>query len=640
MTKKQKGISPDGTELLDFSSNPFPTYYRHQDGDKQIKMRGHVDQDDTEITIVLPRVSGSLAIIGDGGTIDLSDYYTKGEVESLINDLDVEIKNDYYDKTEIDKLLADFSNNSDELQAQLDALEVLIAKNSDDISKNAMDISLNTTAISDNADDIKANTALITTNKNDIEKNKKDISELKAQVNAGKDKASQYVWKEPTNYEDSPDEGDFYAGNGVVFVDEIKLTEYIYMSKIDDDVVTHNLDAIEKGDVIEADLGGDNPAHGVFEVDSVEIIGDTHAKIKVIPIRTAGNWSDQNKTSGADSWSMSFMLGLEVEASNYYSKTETDNLFTTKTDFENHAKLNVASFALVEKEIVRVTEEVLLNYEDIKKNEEAIEDKASKKYVDDAIEGIPLPDLSDYATINYVDNAIEGIPSPDLSGYMPLDGNSTKTGKLTLKTNDPTPFSIKAGNGTPIVNVWASGAISLEKSYNDFKDNELVSKKYVDDSIEGISAPDLSDYMTEAETVEFVDSMDKLNLASANANAKTYDRELKEDLEGQIADAPYLSNTGGQLDGALTIKKATQVALDIVGDNNNSQIKFWSSGAIAVQNYTGFKDNELVTKKYVDDKVSSGGGFTAGDAVAKTNGESTNVGGFWISNGNLYCKVS
>jgi len=323
-----------------------------------------------------------------------------------------------------------------------------------------------------------------------------------------------------------------------------------------------------------------------------------------------------------------------------FPEPDLDGL-VTKEEFENHAKLNVASFAVVEKEIVRVAEEVLLNYEDIKKNEEAIEDKASKKYVDDAIEGIPSPDLSDYATINYVDDAIEGIPVPDLSGYMPLNGNSTKTGKLTLKTNDPTPFSIKAGNGTPILNVWASGAISLEKSYNDFKDNELVSKKYVDDSIEGISAPDLSDYMTEAETVEFVDSMDKLNLASANANARTYDRELKADLEGQIADAPYLPKTGGQLDGALTIKKGTQVALDIVGDNNNSQIKFWSSGAVALQNYTAFKDNELVTKKYVDDKVSSdGGGFTAGDAVAKTNGESNNVGGFWISNGNLYCKVS
>jgi hypothetical protein len=71
----------------------------------------------------------------------------------------------------------------------------------------------------------------------------------------------------------------------------------------------------------------------------------------------------------------------------------------------------------------------------------------------------------------------------------------------------------------------------------------------------------------------------------------------------------------------------------------------WKSGAVALEKpYTSFKDNELVTKAYVDGKVAEGGsggsGFTAGDQVAKTNGESTNVGGFWISNGNLYCKVS
>ena len=90
--------------------------------------------------------------------------------------------------------------------------------------------------------------------------------------------------------------------------------------------------------------------------------------------------------------------------------------------------------------------------------------------------------------------------------------------------------------------------------------------------------------------------------------SKEDDQALKTELEKQIADAPYLSDKGGELDGALTIKKNNQVALDIIGDDDNSQIKFWSSGAVALQNYTGFQDNELVTKKYVDDKVDSGGG--------------------------------
>ena len=720
MAKKQKGISPDGTELLDFSSNPFPTYYRHQDGDKQIKMRGHVDQDDTEITIVLPRVSGSLAIIGDGGSIDLSDYYTKGEVESLINDLDVEIKNDYYDKTEIDKLLADFGSDSDGLQAQLDALEVLIAKNSDDISKNAMDISLNSTAISDNADDIKENTALITTNKDNIAKNTKDISDLKAQVNAGKDKASQYVWKEPTNYEDNPDEGDFYAGNGVVFVDEIKLTEYIYMSKIDDDVVTHNLDAIEKGDVIEADLGGDNPAHGVFEVDSVEMIGDTHAKIKVIPIRTAGNWSDQNRTSDVDSWSMSFMLGLEVEASNYYSKTETDNLFTSKTDFEDHEKKNDEDIKknqdAIKENSTRIDDKASLSAENIfngkqtfnknltvkgaetsiiptfnsrwhkfsvnpPKNEDGSNNTseaygvnywldagntwknqfrisnrngvafevrggsdlngqlhsqwtysgpqtddnniATVKYVKDAVEGINIPDvdLTGYATEDYVQEEINkiDIPETDLSDYMtedetvefvdtmdkltlanakldageqdrnyavPLAGNSTKTGKLVLKTNEGTPFEIQSGNGTPIFKMWSSGAVSMLKDYSEFKDNELVTKSYVDNGTVAISG----------------------------AQTRT--------------------------SGILTLQESSGKVFQVKKDNDITA-ELWADGTF-ITTRTDFSNNHLVSKAYVDDKVGSGGGsgFTQGDRVCATSAGATDVGGFYIENGNLYCKVN
>ena len=83
------------------------------------------------------------------------------------------------------------------------------------------------------------------------------------------------------------------------------------------------------------------------------------------------------------------------------------------------------------------------------------------------------------------------IPEPDLSGYMPLDGDSTKTGRLVVKTNDATPFEIQSGNGAAIFKMWASGAVAMEKAYSNFKDNELVTKKYVDDKVDSVDIPDI-----------------------------------------------------------------------------------------------------------------------------------------------------
>ena len=135
----------------------------------------------------------------------------------------------------------------------------------------------------------------------------------------------------------------------------------------------------------------------------------------------------------------------------------------TKEEFNDHEKRNVASTAVLEAEILKVAGEVLLNYNDI------------TILYEDKIPAIQK-DIEENAT------AIEA-NTEALSGYMPLDGNSIKTGKLTLKTDDPTPMSIKTGNGTPLINVWSSGAISLEKPYSEFKNNELVTKAYVDGKV-------------------------------------------------------------------------------------------------------------------------------------------------------------
>jgi hypothetical protein len=140
--------------------------------------------------------------------------------------------------------------------------------------------------------------------------------------------------------------------------------------------------------------------------------------------------------------------------------------------------------------------------------------------------------------------------------------------------------------------------------------------------------------MTADETAEFVEAMDKSYLVQANTKARELDQAYAVPLDGNTTKT-----------GSMTLKTGAATPFEIQAADGSSIFKMWASGAVALEKpYTGFKDNELVTKKYVDDKVASGGsggsGFTAGDQVAKTNGESTNVGGFWISNGNLYCKVS
>ena len=63
----------------------------------------------------------------------------------------------------------------------------------------------------------------------------------------------------------------------------------------------------------------------------------------------------------------------------------------------------------------------------------------------------------------------------------------------------------------------------------------------------------------------------------------------------------YLPLSGGELTGKLNIKVSSGEALTI----NNDKIKFWSSGAVALKGYTNFKDDELVTKEYVDSKVAN-----------------------------------
>ena len=82
----------------------------------------------------------------------------------------------------------------------------------------------------------------------------------------------------------------------------------------------------------------------------------------------------------------------------------------------------------------------------------------------------------------------------------------------------------------------------------------------------------------------------------------------EQDIALEELDDRFVNVSGGDtMDGPLIINKPTEVALDIIGDGGNSKVKFWSSGAIALQDYTSFKDNELVTKQYVDTAINNSG---------------------------------
>jgi len=113
--------------------------------------------------------------------------------------------------------------------------------------------------------------------------------------------------------------------------------------------------------------------------------------------------------------------------------------------------------------------------------------------------------------------------------------------------------------------------------------------------------------------------LDAINYAGKqDAPANLANVGYVDDAVANIDLSGYVSKSGDEIAGQLTIKKSREVALDIVGDGGNSQIKFWSSGAVALQNYTSFKDNELVTKKYVDDAVSTNQGSAGGSLLSHT----------------------
>ena len=80
----------------------------------------------------------------------------------------------------------------------------------------------------------------------------------------------------------------------------------------------------------------------------------------------------------------------------------------------------------------------------------------------------------------------------------------------------------------------------------------------------------------------------------------TLDDDLSDDLGN------YLRNTGGELTGKLDINAGSAgKAIQIGGaDPSRPTLELWNTGAVATS-YTNFKDNELITKSYVDSKFTN-----------------------------------
>ena len=323
---------PDGGQM--------PIWYRHQTKDREVVFRGHTDQKKEEIVVTLPAKSGTLAVYGEGGTIDLTDYatikYSDEEDAALKN----YVINNHYTKAEADKII--------DVNADLADLTTQVEANTTQSNANKKEIEIIDSKIDsiqeeqvEQNDLIEANKQGVSKNKTDTEQNTKDIKELKDNINNSDDNFFGYEWRNDLDIGDTPSDGLFYATNGVTVVDEVKLTTQLHLSTTDQSDTTHHLESFEKGDVIECYSDGTNPAQGFFEVQGVEEKTDTYCIVEVKVIRSAGNWSDAVDPSGNNgNWKFNYQIGLEVDAGNYYSKAETDSLFTPITSFDDHEKRN------------------------------------------------------------------------------------------------------------------------------------------------------------------------------------------------------------------------------------------------------------------------------------------------------------
>ncbi|MDN6599509.1 MAG: hypothetical protein L0L13_09705 [Tetragenococcus koreensis] len=137
---------------------------------------------------------------------------------------------------------------------------------------------------------------------------------------------------------------------------------------------------------------------------------------------------------------------------------------------------------------------------------------ATEDYVDQAIDGVEIPeapDLSDYATENYVNEKVSGIDTggeaPDLTDYAKKeDVENLDVGVKTINGRQPQ----EDGNIVPRIADLRNGK-KFQKDVEDLKQqfsdleipespdlSDYATKQYVDESVENIASPNLDSYAT------------------------------------------------------------------------------------------------------------------------------------------------
>jgi hypothetical protein len=230
----------------------MPIWYRHQNKNKEVVFRGHTNQEDEEIIVTLPNKSGTLAVYGEGGSIDMEDYAKKEYVDDVVDDAKNDLRGEFnQDQQRQDELIASLSGDSADLSADIDTIKAEQITQNQDIGGNTADIKTikaeqvvqdgkilaNENAIKVNKEAIADNKKAIQGNSASIEALNQDVIELEEEIEAIAPSFERGLWNADldTTHPRPPTEGKIYFGDGLQ-----KITNFANVKEI----FIHNKDAL------------------------------------------------------------------------------------------------------------------------------------------------------------------------------------------------------------------------------------------------------------------------------------------------------------------------------------------------------------------------------------------------------------